>query len=47
MGRINIEIEEKNHRKMKSLCALRDETISKYINNLLEDKISKIEKKRG
>ena len=38
MGRINIEIDDDVHRKLKSLCALHGKTIIEFINETLEEK---------
>ena len=45
MGRINIEIPEELHRKMKAHCALNDITIIDFINDSLKKRIKKIDKK--
>ena len=41
MGRINIEIKEENHKKLKALCALRGITLIEYINKALKEKVEK------
>ena len=41
MGRINIEIPDDVHRKLKSVCALNGLTLIDYINEALKDKLSR------
>ena len=38
MARINIEIEEKIHQKMKIACAMKNTTIIEYINKAIQEK---------
>jgi|GEM_PF-3512244 hypothetical protein len=41
MGRVNIEIPDEIHRKVKSLCALRETTLIDFINAALREKLAK------
>ena len=41
MGRINIEIDEENHKKLKAFCALKGITIIEYINDALKEEVEK------
>ncbi len=41
MGRVNIEIPEEIHKKMKSVCALKSTTIIDYINVALKEKLQR------
>ena len=41
MGRVNIEIPDNAHRKMKSVCALKGLTIIDYINEALKEKLNR------
>jgi predicted HicB family RNase H-like nuclease len=38
MARINIEIDNEIHKKLKIVCAIKEITISNYINNAIEEK---------
>ena len=38
MARINIEIDKETHKKLKIICTIKNTTISKYINESLEEK---------
>lgn len=38
MARINVEIEEKLHKKMKIVCAMKNITIIDYINKAIQEK---------
>ena len=44
MGRINIEIPTDIHRKLKSVSALKGVTLIEYVNQALEEKLSKMGK---
>ena len=39
MGRINIELDENMHRKMKAECAMKDITITEFIEEMLRKKL--------
>lgn len=41
MGRINIQLEQEAHKKLKILCALKETTIEKYINKILKERLKK------
>jgi predicted HicB family RNase H-like nuclease len=41
MTRVNIEIDDEVHRKLKVVCALKGITIIQYINSALEEKVKK------
>ncbi len=41
MGRINIELSEELHKKLKVVCALKGITIRDYIVSALESELSK------
>ena len=41
MGRINIELDNEIHKKLKILCAVKEKTIQEYLNELLEEKLKK------
>ena len=41
MGRINIEIPEENHRKLKAVCALNGDVIRDFIISALDEKVKK------
>jgi metal-responsive CopG/Arc/MetJ family transcriptional regulator len=43
MGRVNIELPDELHKKMKIVCATDSATISEFIQNAIEQKL----KKRG
>ena len=45
MGRVNIEIEEELHKKMKIACAIKGVTIIEFINGAIAEKLK--EKKNG
>ena len=42
MGRINIELPEELHKKLKVVCAMKGMTIKDYIISTLESEISKL-----
>ena len=39
MGRVNVEIVEELHKKMKVACAMKDLTIIEFINKAIEEKL--------
>ena len=39
MGRINIEIDEEKHKKLKHICVMKDTTISEYVNDSLKKEV--------
>ncbi|MDP4012590.1 MAG: plasmid partition protein ParG [Candidatus Nanoarchaeia archaeon] len=39
MGRVNVEIENELHKKLKVACALSGKTIQQTINEALEEKL--------
>jgi len=41
MGRVNIEIEDELHKKLKVACALQGKTIQDFINEALIEKLKK------
>ncbi|MBW2991914.1 hypothetical protein KY345_01715 [Candidatus Woesearchaeota archaeon] len=41
MGRVNVEIQEELHKKMKVACAMKDLTIIEFINKAIEEKLKK------
>jgi predicted HicB family RNase H-like nuclease len=41
LGRVNIEIQEELHRKMKIACAVSDKTIIEFINEAIAEKLKK------
>ncbi len=41
MGRVNIEIEQDLHKKLKIECAIKEKTIQEYINELLKKVLKK------
>ena len=41
MGRINIEIADELHKKVKVACALKDSTLIKFINEAVKEKLEK------
>lgn len=41
MTRVNIEIDDEIHRKLKVVCALKGITIIQYLNEALEERIKK------
>jgi hypothetical protein len=41
MGRVNIEIEDGLHKKLKVACALEERTIQDYLNDLLKKRFIK------
>ena len=41
MGRVNIEIEDELHKKLKVACALQGKTIQDFINGALIEKLKK------
>ena len=38
MGRINIQLDNKLHTKLKIVCTIKNTTLEKYINQALEEK---------
>lgn len=41
MGRVNVEIQEELHKKMKVACAVSDKTIIEFINEAIIEKLKK------
>lgn len=41
MTRINIELEDEVHKKAKVVCAMKDTTLIKYINDALKERVKK------
>jgi predicted HicB family RNase H-like nuclease len=41
MGRVNIEIPDEVHKKMKVVCAMRGITLIEFINEALEEKLKR------
>ncbi len=39
MGRVNIEIPEEIHKKMKIACAMKDKTVIEFINEAIAEKL--------
>lgn len=39
MGRVNVEIKEEQHKRMKVACAIKDQTIIDFINKAIEEKL--------
>lgn len=39
MGRINIEIPEEAHKKIKIACAMKGKTLIQFINEAVEEKL--------
>ena len=44
MGRVNVEISEELHKKMRIACAIQDITLIEFINKALKEKLGKIGK---
>lgn len=44
MGRVNIEIPDEVHKRMKSVSALKDVTLIEYINTAIEEKLKRMKK---
>ena len=47
MGRINIEIPEDIHRRVKAVSALKGTTLIEYINQSVEEKLKRMKKWEG
>jgi len=41
LGRVNVEIEEELHKKMKVVCAMKAITIIEFINEAIAEKLKK------
>ena len=41
MGRVNIEITDEIHKRMKVVCALKEKTIVEYVNEAIKEKLDK------
>ena len=39
MGRVNIEIPEEIHKKMKIACAMKDKTVIEFINEAIAEQL--------
>jgi len=46
MGRINIEIPDEIHRKMKSTCALKGTVLESFINEAVSERLKQDQKRR-
>ncbi|MEM3126622.1 MAG: plasmid partition protein ParG [Candidatus Woesearchaeota archaeon] len=41
MGRVNIEINDELHKRMKVSCALKEKTIIDFVNKAIKEKLDK------